>query len=189
MPVSQTELEDYLRRVLANYESGRFPFPDPILAARIEEKLRAALTRLNQLPYDDPFWRGTNSRPTLFKLDAFLKDLLRRDPNDDEARWGLIAHALHRCDNDFAREHLLVLTRKNVHSLRWLMAAAAWVPRMSGVDTTARLHGSVEDLRSTVPGFDAILAQHLDVPDVYTRTMARGAVAVLQGSAITPALG
>lgn len=184
MPVSETDFDEYLRRELANYESGTFPFPDPILAARIAEKLRASLGRLNHLPSDDPFWRGANSRPTLFKLDTFLKDILRRDSSDDETRWGLIAHALYRCDNDFARDHLLVLTRKDVSNLRWLVAAAIWVARVSGVDTTASLRESLEDLRSTVPDFEVILRQYRDDPDPYTRTLARGAVAVLEDSPI-----
>ncbi len=41
-----------------------------------------ALKRLNGLPRDDPFWRNTNCRPTIFKLGEFGDRVLLKAPDD-----------------------------------------------------------------------------------------------------------
>lgn len=42
-----------------------------------------ALRRLNGLPRDDPFWRNTNRRPTVFKLAEFGNRVLLKAPDDE----------------------------------------------------------------------------------------------------------
>jgi hypothetical protein len=44
--------------------------------------LYEALKRLNRLSRDDPFWKNTNRRPTIFKLTEYSDRVLSASPND-----------------------------------------------------------------------------------------------------------
>ncbi len=54
---------------------------------RIRSAVCCGLRRLDCLPRDDPFWEGTNRRPTFFKLPRFCAKLLEMDHRDSCALW------------------------------------------------------------------------------------------------------
>jgi hypothetical protein len=68
------------------------------IPANFSGRIRAAIydgfRRLDSLPRDDPFWQGTNRRPTLSKLPDFCAKLLERDPGDARALWTMAADEL-----------------------------------------------------------------------------------------------
>ena len=55
--------------------------------------LEAALHRLDEVPRDDPFWEGTNRRPTPLKLGGFCRWLAGQRPDDREVPWLCVATA------------------------------------------------------------------------------------------------
>ena len=94
MPWTEAELDVYLARELAPDSAPRAVGSDPELEERIAASLRAGLRRLNQVPAVDAFWAGTNSVPTLFKLNSYARLVLAAHPNDTEMRWAVIALGL-----------------------------------------------------------------------------------------------
>ena len=61
---------------------------------RIRQAILDGFRRLDALPRDDPFWEGTNRRPTLVKFPRFCTKLLEDDPRDYGALWTLAADAI-----------------------------------------------------------------------------------------------
>ena len=49
--------------------------------------LETALRLLDAVPRDDPFWAGTNRRPTQYTLGSFCSWLAERRPGDPEVAW------------------------------------------------------------------------------------------------------
>lgn len=49
---------------------------------RITDDLIVCFRKLDTLPRDDPFWEGTNRRPTENKLGSFSKEAIGRSPED-----------------------------------------------------------------------------------------------------------
>jgi hypothetical protein len=52
------------------------------LIKKAGESIFASLQRLNRLERADPFWRGTNRRPTVYKLGEFCDVALKENPED-----------------------------------------------------------------------------------------------------------
>jgi hypothetical protein len=52
------------------------------------------------VPAGDRFWLGTNEAPTVHKLGEYFRPAVAAHPEDDEARWVLIALAVYHCSND-----------------------------------------------------------------------------------------
>lgn len=57
------------------------------LSQKVYDTIFASLMRLNELPRDHKFWKGTNKRPTIYKLDDFCQFLLEQDSSDELALW------------------------------------------------------------------------------------------------------
>jgi hypothetical protein len=54
---------------------------------RIRWAVYDGFQRLDALPRDDPFWEGTNRRPTFHKLPDLCDKLLGMNPGDERALW------------------------------------------------------------------------------------------------------
>jgi hypothetical protein len=61
------------------------------LIKKAGESIFASLQRLNRLERTDPFWRGTNRRPTVYKLREFCDVVLKENPGDVLALWTQLA--------------------------------------------------------------------------------------------------
>jgi len=61
------------------------------LIKKAGESIFASLQRLNQLERTDPFWRGTNRRPTVYKLIEFCDVVLKENAGDVLALWTQLA--------------------------------------------------------------------------------------------------
>jgi hypothetical protein len=179
VPWSEGEVEAYLRREL-RAPDGRYPVPfEPQVLDRIATALRAGLYRLNRVPTDDPFWRGTNGAPTLFKLGLYCRQVMARDPADDDARWTLIAIDWHYGDSDFGRRALFPLIARETGHLRWLVSGARHVQLSCGCDTCAPLQETVLLLQARVPNFDAQVRAFARANDPMLRRTAQIALAAL----------
>jgi len=106
-------------------------------------QLRAALVdsfrRLDALPRDDPFWEGTNHRPTLAKIAAFAEYLVESNAKDELALWSLAAMRLLYCCNDFGLEAWRRFHAIGTLDLAWPIYAAVRVRFDSGFDTAPAL--------------------------------------------------
>jgi hypothetical protein len=49
------------------------------------------LRRLDGLPRDDPFWEGTNRRPTQYKMIDFCRKAIRDDPEEEGDAYRMLA--------------------------------------------------------------------------------------------------
>ncbi|MDD9940453.1 MAG: hypothetical protein OXU20_05260 [Myxococcales bacterium] len=85
-----------------------------------------ALKRLDALPRSDPFWVGTNNRPTVPKLVEHAAGLLERDPDDVAALETQAAIAVPRCPTDFASDAWLRLWQLGSLDVRLGVIAALW---------------------------------------------------------------
>ncbi len=54
---------------------------------RVHSAVHDGFRRLDNLPRDDPFWEGTNRRPTFYKFPGFCAKLLEMDLRDSSALW------------------------------------------------------------------------------------------------------
>ena len=61
------------------------------LIKKAGEAIFASLHRLNRLGRTDPFWRGTNRRPTVYKLRGFCDVVLKENAGDVLALWTQLA--------------------------------------------------------------------------------------------------
>jgi hypothetical protein len=61
------------------------------LIKKAGEAIFASLQRLNRLERTDPFWRGTNRRPTVYKLREFCDVVLKENAGDVLALWTQLA--------------------------------------------------------------------------------------------------
>ncbi len=74
------ELEEFARLAEEAQISANF-------IRRIRSAVYDGFRRLDNLPRDDPFWEGTNRRPTFYKLPRFCAKLLEMDHRDSSALW------------------------------------------------------------------------------------------------------
>jgi hypothetical protein len=68
---------------------------EPGFLDKLRRALVGALIRLDALPRTHSFWKDTNKRPTLGKLQDFSLLLLKLDPGDTTALWTLVALGLY----------------------------------------------------------------------------------------------
>lgn len=61
------------------------------LIKKAGEAIFASLQRLNRLERTDPFWRGTNRRPTVYKLSDYCDVVLKENAGDVLALWTQLA--------------------------------------------------------------------------------------------------
>jgi hypothetical protein len=156
-------------------------FDDRELANQIVRSLRAGLVRMNHVLPESGSSPGSSLAPILSHLPAFYQRVLVQNPGDIQARWALIGYALKLCSNDFGREHLEELVKRDPTEVRWLVAAALWVLEQSGFDPTATLRASLNRLTAQIDGFGTLLQEYGKSPDPYLSRMARVASTVLGG--------
>jgi hypothetical protein len=114
----------------------RFTIPDldTGFAARLRAALVGGLRRLDALPRDDPFWEGSNRRPTLGKLPDFANHVLGHAPQEEWACWLLAACSLWWCGSDFGLPGWEGLRRLGRLEAAWPVHAACHVWRNAGYD-------------------------------------------------------
>jgi hypothetical protein len=123
------------------------------------ESIFASLQRLNRLPRTDPFWRNTNRRPTVYKLNEFCQLVLQRDPNDALALWTVIAMRIfHGRDNFYPREWRRLYESGQLETGQ--VVCAALCSGLTGGDTEGFIEllieiGAVEEARTMLEQFRA----------------------------------
>ncbi|MFG2753911.1 hypothetical protein [Streptomyces xanthophaeus] len=100
--------------------------------------LNDGLRVLEALPRDDMFWRGwANDHATIYKLDVFTAERLKRDPADQTARWTLGARA--RGANDGGLSLLGPDIAADPTVVADAFVIAGWVGKEIGLDLTPEL--------------------------------------------------
>jgi hypothetical protein len=64
-------------------EARSLGVPDDFLHTLIERFVEG-FRRLDGLPRDDPFWQGSNRRPTRYKMGDYCRKLAEEDPDDEQ---------------------------------------------------------------------------------------------------------
>jgi len=177
--IPETELQQYIARNLDYVRDSTCR--DPEFRLRLYESLVAGLIQLNTLPPDDPFWVNTNRRPTVYKLSDYFAGVLSESPEDEQARWVLIADYVVNCDNNFASELLMPVVARDHRNLRWLVSAAEWVWRGSGFPVSEHLRDCLEARREADVDFNLALRQLADDTDAVVARTARIAASILAG--------
>ena len=157
-------------------ETVRF---DPEFAAFLDAKLSAGLKRLDAVPRTHALWQGSDGRPTLAKVVDLCRKLLHEAPDDEEARWVLFADSVRACSADFAPIEPLVL--RDFASFHWLVAAARWNWRVSGVDPVVALRRPFASLDRTVGSLEDVLQELLHDPERRTQVAAGHGLDLLHG--------
>lgn len=152
---SDTELKTYLDEWCL-WRQGPEPTPEGWLAVGeawqlgvgelhewTHDVLHRGLHRLNAVPRTDPFWRGTNIRPTASKLGRFAHTLLERDPDDVAALEALAALAVASCPTEFAADVWMRLWRLGALDARRAVLAALWCELNCGPALTDALTSDV----------------------------------------------
>jgi hypothetical protein len=93
-------------------------------AHRAFDAIFTALTTLNGLPRNDPFWHNTNSRPTIYKLGEFCRRKLTENPSDLAFLWAAAILPVWFGSGRFGQEAWLALSRLPDFDLRWPLYAA-----------------------------------------------------------------
>lgn len=100
---------------------------------RVGECIFESLQRLNKLPRTDPFWQGTNKRPTILKLTDFGTHELKINPDNRQALWTLASLDVFYGANNFGREHWKRLRESADFDISWALLAGLWAEVSFGV--------------------------------------------------------
>ncbi len=101
--------------------------------------MQEALRRLHALPPSDPFWKNTNGKATLFKVDVYSSTVVARDPHDVDAWWCRIGLDLWHCANEFGSDGFRAFHALGLLEPEWPAQAALHVFLNSGFDTSDRI--------------------------------------------------
>jgi hypothetical protein len=93
-----------------------------LFAQRAIEAIFTGLKMVNGLPRNDPFWQGTNRRPTIYKLAEFCG--IKRGPQNRPVLWVAAILPVWFGSNDFGQEAWTELSRLPEFDLRWPLYAA-----------------------------------------------------------------
>jgi hypothetical protein len=93
-------------------------------AQRAIDAIFTGLTMMNGFPRGEPFWRGTNCRPTIYKLGEFCQLERIADPRNLTALWAAAILPVWFGSNDFGQEAWVELSRLPEFDLRWPLYAA-----------------------------------------------------------------
>jgi hypothetical protein len=144
---SEAELKDYLEKHLASSMLAPFgmtaeelskSFCPEVAQAFISLKeldgqefaqraiaaVSTGLTMMNGLPRRDSFWRGTNCRPTIYKLGEFCQLKRIEEPRNLALLWAVAILPVWFGSNDFGQEAWMELSRLQGFDLRWPLYAA-----------------------------------------------------------------
>lgn len=93
---SHDELQSYLSEhwettKLVNYYRNDFGIDCQKLYAKLYDSILSSLYRLNDFSREDKFWRNTNEKPTIYKLNEFCRIKLYENQNDVLALWTILA--------------------------------------------------------------------------------------------------
>ena len=95
-----------------------------LFALRAVDAISTGLAMMNGLSRSDPFWQGTNSRPTIYKLSEFCRMKRVEDPRNRALPWAVAVLPVWFGSNDFGQEAWLELSRLPEFDLRWPLCAA-----------------------------------------------------------------
>lgn len=124
---------------------------DPGFAARLRRALFDGLVRLDALPRTDPFWEGTNRRPTIGKLRDLAEQSFNEDRGEEWECWAYAAISLLWWDNYFGMAGWLRLHAMGLLDPAWPAQAAFHVRAESGYDTAPSLALFLTGIGAAVP--------------------------------------
>ncbi len=138
-----------LRRIVAELravkdESRSFGIAADFLLAMTREVVEC-FRRLDRLPRDDPFWEGTNRRPTQYKMSDFCRKLADESPEDGQARLMQAAVQV-LVGHGFEPTAWGRLVSDGLADAAWPVYAALIGLRFGGYDTTPGLVRLLEGL-------------------------------------------
>jgi hypothetical protein len=151
MMVTKEWLDDYFGRHVERKLKEWGPTADPMLADRMRTYLFLGLKRLNALPPEDPFWINTNREPTLYKLVEYFSKDIATDRHNEEKVWIIASCLLLNCADRDLGWLLEPLLERNFSSIEWVVAAGAWISKISGFSHTSSLRDLLVRLRNQLP--------------------------------------
>jgi hypothetical protein len=145
--------DPYLLRKLAGHTCSAFSALHLVqpFAGRLREALLDGLRRLDALPRTDPFWDGTNRRPTVYKLRELAERTLERGPKEAWACWAYAAISLLWCTNDFGLPGWRGLYELGLLDPSWPIHAAFHVRVSTGHNTAPAIAGFLRAIKEAVP--------------------------------------
>jgi hypothetical protein len=94
--------------------------------------------RLDAIPREDPFWDGTNRRPTSNKMYSYCEKALRDNPDDIQALWIRVAtQVVHGMA--FSPSTWESLNSADRLDATWIVHAALYAEIQGGYDTVPEL--------------------------------------------------
>jgi hypothetical protein len=93
-------------------------------ARRAVDAIAVGLAMMNGLARTDVFWRGTNSRPTIYKLGEFCRMKRIEDPRNLALLWVAAILPVWFGSNDFGQEAWVEFSRLPEFEVRWPLYAA-----------------------------------------------------------------
>ena len=114
----------------------QYPGCEPF-CTKAREIIFECLCRLNRLPRSDPFWTGTNRRPTIPKLRDYCKLILKDNPHDAIAIWTMGALDVWQCVDGFGYEHWKALHGLGNFDVSWPICAALLQGGPGGISDVA----------------------------------------------------
>ena len=137
-----------LERIVATFtkEAAYLRFSKGFVEA-MRDNFLEAFRRLDAIARDDPFWDGTNGRPTQYKLYSACEIALRADPMDCEAL--LLKAAVHTVfGSSFDPELWEQLASASRVDPTWIVYSALYAECNGSYDTVPDLVSLLERMRS-----------------------------------------
>src|SRR5262249_44135392 len=116
------------------------------LIKKAGELIFASLQWLNRLKRTDPFWRGTNRRPTVYKLIEFCDVTLKENPGDELALWTQLALSV-AWGNSLSLEQWKQLQATDKLKAEDLICTEMHIELCSGCGTASRTARLLRELR------------------------------------------
>lgn len=95
-----------------------------LFARRAVDAIAVGLAMMNGLARTDVFWRGTNNRPTIYKLGEFCRMKRIEDPRNLALLWVAAILPVWFGSNDFGQEAWVEFSRLPEFDVRWPLYAA-----------------------------------------------------------------
>lgn len=120
----QASVEEYVKRKLSFDSFKERCEGCEGMAEKCYEAYADALFAMDLLPRTDPFWQGSNNRPTLGKVSSWARLRLVENPEDIVAAWVLIDLTHSGVLNHYEVESWRLLLKKREMNVRWIVSTA-----------------------------------------------------------------
>jgi hypothetical protein len=156
---------------------------DTILNDKILRSLKEATNILCTIPEDDAIWQ-IDYAPLIIK--EYFEQVIINHPDDDNARWALIAAELIELKGNFASEFLEPLVQRDITQICWLIATAIMVWDTLRVETFPELKESLLRLKKKLKNFEEDLKQLTQHANSYIKYMSQIAVFIIDTEKLQP---